>query len=84
MVVNDIHQSKSSCSRRGTPLTEFSGGEEANCYLAERGFQISEIKREGVGELLQQILRDYPEVRAQRLRKGDSAMAQLFERGDVP
>ncbi|MBB3180079.1 MrcB family domain-containing protein [Variovorax sp. Sphag1AA] len=64
----------------GTSVNSFSGGQETNKYLSDRGFAIRRIRDAGLRAVFADIMARYPTLRTTQEFKGNSEARELFKR----
>lgn len=62
----------------GAPVASFSGGQESNDYLAERGFTVTRLRDTSLSETLKLILQKYGSARQQLAFGGHHEIKELF------
>ena len=64
----------------GTSVNSFSGGQETNKYLSDRGFPIKRIRDAGLRAVFADIMARYPTMRSTHEFKGNAEARELFKR----
>lgn len=64
----------------GALVSAFSGGKPTNSYLRERGFEIRTLRPMAISEILDRILREYPQARLNQQFGATAPMYVAFEK----